>query len=103
MATSGDPRVVSICTDRGGHSPTVSRNTSASRRRHLEVLRDRYRKRKSVLSFAASAAHPQRISRCTPYATALEKASTSGAAQQNARKTPAVTRNIGRWLVTSAK
>jgi hypothetical protein len=47
--------------------------------------------------------HPQFISKCTPYATALEKASTSGAAQQNARKTPALIRNIGRWVVTSDK
>jgi hypothetical protein len=67
------------------------------------VLRDCKRERKSVLNFVASAVHPQWINKCTPYATTLEKASTSGAAQQNARKTPALMRNIGRWVVTSDK
>ena len=67
----------------------------AYRRRcwQFEMLRQRWN-RKSVLNVASVVVQCE--SECRPLATKLVSASTSGAAQQNARSTSPVTRSIGR-------
>ena len=85
--------VVAVLLTRNGGADDFSRDAYRRRCWQFEMLRQRWN-RKSVLNVASVVVQCE--SECRPLATKLVSASTSGAAQQNARTISPVTRSIGR-------
>jgi hypothetical protein len=83
---------------RNGGADAFARYAFCERHWQLKVLRHQRRNRKTV---RATSTHCK--SERAACATRLENKSTSGDAQQNARKILPATRNIGCWFATLAK